>query len=87
MKYKTLCTMMTPWNSELEYSYILCKYACTIFELFLSEILNFSLLHTQAWAVCFEEVEAAVCSGGGAGETNKHVHERREELGWEEITA
>ena len=26
-------------------------------------------------------------SGGGAGETNEHVHERREELCREEITA
>ena len=42
---------------------------------------------TQAWAVSLEEVETAVCSVVGAGQTNEHVHEGREELGGEKVTA
>ena len=40
---------------------------------------------TEAGAVGFEEVEAAVSRLGGAGETNEHVHERRKELSWQEV--
>ena len=42
---------------------------------------------TQAWAVSLEEVETAMSSVMGAGQTNEHVHEWREELGGEKVTA